>query len=237
MKMIQTFSEPAQRIGPAAQGTVYGLCCLLCLIGCATAKVNSGSRGTFSSQQPAAASSGTIEVTRRSRWEFEEVSGTRTPVLVPLPKAGHWQVDDQRTTWWVASNPALGMRVEAKLWPERRLVTWQQCLADLGRWRHLPAQPVNSGPLQSKDLSVPAGFSSHLWVHVTQRDPGTSRTGTVVLVGADVARCFALWTTVDIPGASDEDELLARVALVTEGVVPRVRLRGVEQRINTKAEH
>ena len=235
------FSRPAQRIGPAAQGTRFGLCFLLCLIGCATAKVNSPTSGRLPSREAAPASrdaapsSGGVDVARHSRWDFEEVSGERTPVLVALPKAGQWQVDDQKTTGWVATNTTLGMRVEARLWPERRLVTWQDCLVDLGRWRTIT--PVDSNTLQSKDVNLPAGFTSHLFVHVTDRNPMKSRTGTVTLVGADVSRCVAFWTTVQVPGTSNDDELLARVALITEGVLPRFRLRSIEERIDTQVPH
>src|SRR5512142_556103 len=125
--MIQKFSKLAQRIGPAAQGTNFGLCCLLCLIGCAPAKANSprdGGLPAAASQRATPTSHGGIEVAHHSRWDFEEVAGERTPVLVALPRAGQWQVDDKKTTWWVADNAALGMRLQAKLWPERRLATW-----------------------------------------------------------------------------------------------------------------
>jgi hypothetical protein len=56
------------------------------------------------------------------------------------------------------------------------------------------------------------------------------RTGTASLVGADVARCIAVWATVS--DTVSDDELMARMALVTEGILPKVRLRTVEQRID-----
>lgn len=240
--MIQMFSRVAQRIGPAAQGTKFGLCFLLCLIGCATAKANSPNssespshRADASSSETAPASSSGIDVAHHARWDFQEFAGERTPVLVGLPKVGQWQFDDQKTTWWVATNSSLGMRIEAKLWPERRLVTWQDCLVDLGRWRAI--SPMVSNTLESKDVNLPVGFSSHLSVHIDDRNPVRSRTATVMLVGSDVSRCVALWTQVQVPGASNDDELLARVALITEGIFPKFRLRSVEQRVDTKVDH
>jgi hypothetical protein len=98
-------------------------------------------------------------------------------------------------------------------------------------------QSTDSNTVQSTDIRVPAGFSSHLLVHVANRSSGTTRTGTVALVGADIARCFAVWSTVQVQGASNDDELLARIALITEGILPKIRLRAVEQRVNEKVEH
>jgi len=237
--MIQTFSRLTLRIGPVAQRTDVGLCFLLCLIGCTSANVNSSNADTFHAPQAAAptGSSRSIEVTDRTRWEFEEVSGERTPVLVSLPKTGHWQVEDQKTTWWVATNAGLGMSLEAKLWPERRLVTWQDCLEDLGRWRNVSGQSMVSNSFQSRDMMGPSGFSSHLLVTVSKGSQSHDRTGTVVLVGADIARCFAFWASVETRDNSNEDELLARIALVTEGILPKIRLRSVEQRIDNKVKH
>jgi hypothetical protein len=236
--MIQTFSRLTLRIGPVAQRTDVGLCFLLCLIGCTSANVNSSNTDTFHAPQAAAtARSRSLEVIDRSRWEFEEVSGERTPVLVSLPKAGHWQVEDQKTTWWVAANAELGMSLEAKLWPERRLVTWQDCLEDLGRWRNVSGQSMVSNALQSRDMKGPSGFSSHLLVTVNKGSQAHDRTGTAVLVGADIARCFAFWVSIETRNQSNEDELLARMALVTEGILPKIRLRSVEQRIDDKVKH
>lgn len=236
--MIQTFSRLTLRIGPVAQRTDVGLCFLLCLIGCTSANVNSSNSDTFHAPQAAAPTGGSsLEVSDRLRWEFEEVSGERTPILVSLPKAGHWQVEDQKTTWWVATNAELGMSLEAKLWPERRLVTWQDCLEDLGRWRNVSGQSMLSNSFQSRDIRGPSGFSSHLLVTVSKGSQAHDHGGTAVLIGADIAHCFAVWASVETRDKSNEDELLARMALVTEGILPKIRLRSVEQRIDDKVHH
>jgi len=237
--MIQTFSRLTLRIGRVAQRTDVGLCFLLCLIGCTSANVNCSNIDTFHAPRAAVPTGGSrsLELTDRSRWEFDEVSGERTPVLVSLPKAGHWQLEDQKTTWWVATNAELGMSIEAKLWPERRLVTWQDCLEDLGRWRNVSWQSMVSNALQSRDIRGPSGFSSHLLVTVSKVSQAHDRTGTAVLVGADIARCFAFWASIETQVNSNEDELLARMALVTEGILPKIRLRSVEQRIDDKVKH
>jgi hypothetical protein len=182
--------------------------------------------------------SNNTQVADHSHWDFEDVAGTRTPVLIALPKVGDWQVDDQKTTWWVATNSRLGMRLEAKLWPERRLVTLQDCITDLGRWRAVTGHSIDASAQQSRTVNVPAGFSSQLTVDLHEGDKSATRSGKAVLIGADVARCFAVWATVEAGTASD-DEFLARMALLTEGILPKIRLRTVEQRVDgaEKVEH
>jgi hypothetical protein len=116
-------------------------------------------------------------------------------------------------------------------------VTWQDCLEDLGRWRNVSEQSMVSNNLQSRDMKGPSGFSSHLLVTVSKGSQVHDRAGTAVLVGADIARCFAFWASIETRDHPNEDELLARMALVTEGILPKIRLRSVEQRIDSKVKH
>ncbi len=123
------------------------------------------------------------------------------------------------------------MRLEAKFWPERRLVTWQECLADFARWRGTSGEAIISNALQCRDADVPAGFAARLIVTVNKGEGGASRSGSAVLIGADIARCFAFVAFVRPPAALQDDELLARIALVTDGIIPKIRPRNVEQRL------
>ena len=234
--MVQMFSRPVRRIGPVAYNTYsahVGLCFLLCPIGCTAANVKSTAVATPTTSPLAPIAQTKVEVAGQAQWEFTEVTGGRTPLLFWLPKVGRWQVDDTKTTWWVASNRALEMQLEAKLWPARRLVTWQECLADFGRWRGDSVGGILARAIETKDISVPPGFTTRLIVTVSHGEADRSHAGSVLAVGADVARCFAFVGSIHPLAALPEDELLARVALVTEGIVPRIRARSIEQRLRT----
>lgn len=228
--MIQMFSRPALWIGPAAQGACVTLFCAICLIDCTAANANSKNEPAPSVAP--ASTAGELAVARQSQWAFDEISGERTPLYIVLPRIGQWQVEDHKTTWWVAYNQRLDMKLEAKLWPERRLVTWQECRADIQRWRAGAALPTAATEsLEARQLAIPDGFDSRLFVTTTGVQQAR---GTVLLVGADVGHCFAFVATVGSNAGLSEDELLARVALVTEGVVPKIRLRQAEERVQRR---
>ena len=214
-----------------AQSTRAGLCFLLCLIGCTTANVKSPTAAAPPSAPDAPLAQTKLEVARQAKWDFADAAGERTPIIVALPNVGHWQVDDRQTTWWVAINTPLDMRLEAKFWPERRLVTWQECLADFGRWRGTSGESIISNAIQSKDASVPAGFASRLIVTINKGAQGSNSAGSALLIGADIARCFAFVASVQPSVALKDDELMARIALATEGIIPRIRSRSIEQRL------
>ncbi len=227
---VQKFSRVSSRTGPAAQPVRHCLFVGLCLIGCTSANIKS------STVAPAATpeGNGTIAVSQKAHWDFFDVAGTRTPVVVPLPKVGSWQIDDQSTPWWVASNSKLALRLEAKLWSERRRVTPDECLVDLRRWRSDWGKPQGVNPVESRVAKVPAGFDSRLTV-TSGTDPKPIHGATILLVGADIGRCFAFLAAVEPTEPMSQSELLARAALVTEAILPKIRLRAIEDRIEMKA--
>jgi hypothetical protein len=225
---VQKFSRVSSRTGPAAQPVRLCLFVGLCLIGCVSANVKSPA------VVPAATphGNGTISVSEKAHWDFFDVAGTRTPVIVPLPKAGNWQIDDQRTPWWVASNTELSLKLEAKLWPEGRRVTPDECLVDLRRWRSDWGQTQGVNPVESRAEKVPAGFDSRLTVTAgTESKP--IHGAYILLIGADIGRCFAFLAAIEPTEPMTQSEVLARAALVTEAILPKIRVRAIEGRIET----
>lgn len=177
---------------------------------------------------------GKVTVSEKAHWDFFDVAGTRTPIVVPLPKAGSWQIDDQRSPWWVASNTQLELKLEAKLWTERRRVTPDECLSDLRRWRGDLGQNQGANPIESRVENVPKGFDSRLTVSMGRDDQKPIEGAVILLVGADISRCFAFMASLEPAEPISQNELLARVALVTEAILPKIRLRTIEQRIETE---
>jgi hypothetical protein len=227
VRNVQKFSRVSSRTGPAAQTLRQCLFLGLCLIACNSANVKSPA--VIPTAEPR--NDPKISVSEQAHWDFFDVAGTRTPVVVPLPKAGSWQIDDQRSPWWVASNATLEMKLEARLWSERRRVTTDECLADLRRWRREPGRDQWAKPVESRVERVPEGFDSRLLVALGRVGPESTGAATILLVGADISRCFAFMASVEPTRALSQSELLARVALVTEAILPKIRLRAIEQRV------
>lgn len=234
--IVQKFSRVFSSTGPLAQLVRNGLFFGVCLIGCSTANVKS--QPLTPAQRPQVnerQGMGTFEASKRTHWDFFDVVGTRTPIALSLPTTGNWEFDDQHTPWWVASNATLELKLEAKLWPERRQVTKQECLTDLSRWRSEARPGARANQVRTEGASIPQGFDSQLTV-TTSKASGSENEGIVVLlVGAEVARCFGFVATLSPAKPLPRDELLARTALVTEGVIPKIQLRTIEQRIEPQA--
>ena len=230
VRNVQKFSRVSSRTGPAAQPVRLCLCAGLCLIACHCANAKSPTVVPVASPQD----NGRIDVSEKTHWDFFDAAGTRTPVVVPLPKAGSWQIDDQHTPWWVASNTTLELKLEAKLWPERRRVTPEECLTDLHRWRGNWGQIQGANPVESQVKTLPDGFDSRLTMTTGKFDKQPNAGAIILLVGADISRCFAFVATLEPAQPISQNELLARVALVTEAIIPKIRLREIEQRIETK---
>lgn len=228
--LVQKISEVSHNIGPAASPGPISLFVGLCLIACASANVKSPAQARMA---PTHDERG-FSASERSHWDFFDVAGTRTPIVVTLPKAGNWQFDDQRSTWWVASNTELDLRLEAKLWSERRLVTPEECLADLHRWRDTAQETTESSPIESRVARLPEGFDSRLTVTLDKVGPDPTERAVVLLVGADISRCFGVVAKLEPQKPITQNELLARIALVTEGILPKIRLRTIEQRPKTE---
>ena len=229
VRNVQKFSRVSSWTGPAAQPVRHCLFVGLCLIGCASANVKSPTVAPAATPRD----NGTIAVSEKAHWDFFDVAGTRTPIVVPLPKAGTWQIDDQHTPWWVASNTKLALKLEAKLWSERRRVTPDECLVDLRRWRGDWVQTPGVNPVESRVEKLPEGFDSRLTVTTGADRPGPTQGTLVLLIGADISRCFAFLATLEPAEPMSQSEILARAALVTEGILPKIHLRTIAERIET----
>lgn len=225
------FSRVSSRTGPAAQPHRRCLFFGLCLIACTSANAKSPAVTPIAAPHDG----GKVSVSDKAHWDFFDVVGTRTPIVLPLPKVGSWQIDDQTTPWWLASNAALEMDLEARLWPERRGVTPEECLADLHLWRRYLGEKPSARSVESRVEKVPKGFDSRLNVTLGLVDRKPSNAAAVLLVGADTSRCFAFVASLTPTEATAASELMARVALVTEAIIPKIRLRTIEQRIEMQS--
>jgi hypothetical protein len=233
------FSRVSRRTGPAAQPVRHCLFMGLCLIACTSANVKSPAAAPAVTHQD----SSKFDASEKTHWDFYDGVGTRTPIVLPLPKAGSWQIDDQSTPWWVATNSTLELKLEARLWPERRQVTPEECLSDLQRWRSNLDLSQRANPVQSQTKAVPEGFDSRLTLTTGKLPPGKQgglaagghEAAFIFLVGADVSRCFAFLAEIEPAQAVSQDELMTRAALVTEAIIPKIRLRAIEQRIEPVA--
>jgi hypothetical protein len=150
-----------------------------------------------------------------------------------LPEGKSWSVDDQREAWWTARHSASRSELSLRTWRASRLSTRQECMKQIRLWR--PHAPDPDGAPESvverRRLEAPAGFEVELDVGVRRTGENGEMEGYALAVGHGIGRCYAaIYSTVAV-GARAEDVVAARLALVTERVLPRVDLLGVEDRV------
>jgi hypothetical protein len=93
-------------------------------------------------------------------------------------------------------------------------------------------RPAPETTIETRVLDAPAEFRSELTVGLSAKPGDTALSGYVVAFGATVSRCFAAQFTTRVEGGSGAElELARRLDLIASRTLPRIALRGVEDRV------
>jgi hypothetical protein len=158
---------------------------------------------------------------------WAEVESLRQSLVLRLPQRAAWRVDDQ-TTWFVARHAASESELRLRTWLAPRLVRAEQCQEQARLW--LPSiPPLREEAVVRRALRAPDGFSGEVVVGV---EPVSEGLGAHALAfGASVGRCYAAVFTTRASGIGAEDVIGRRLVVIVEGVLERVRRRGIEERV------
>jgi hypothetical protein len=157
----------------------------------------------------------------------------RYSLTIALPQRDTWEVDDQHAGFWTARHRGSHSELSTRTWRSSRLGTNDDCRRQLRLW--LPnapdpeAQPESV--IEKRDIDAPAGYRTELSIGVRRRPPGSELEGFAVAVGHTVGECYAAIFTTRAGGKNAEATVGERLALATEGILPRVARRGVEDRV------
>lgn len=144
-----------------------------------------------------------------------------------------WRIDESaKQTWWTGRHPASASELSIKTWRTSRLSTRDDCKKQVRLWRPKAPDP-DARPdsvLERRTLDAPRGFDTELALGVTRSGP-TEIEGWAVAVGHTVGECYAAIYTTRASGASAEASVGERLALMGDGVFPRIERLGVEDRV------
>lgn len=150
-----------------------------------------------------------------------------------LPELDDWSYDAGKS-WVRLEHAASSSRIE--LWVARaeRLARPADC-EGRARLSH-PAlfRPSPETTLEERTLDLSGGFRTALTVGISAESRESKVTGHAVAFGAAVSRCLAIHFVTTARGARAELDVAHRLALVTERTIPSIRIRGVEERIQTE---
>ncbi|HET7545319.1 MAG TPA: hypothetical protein VFK05_35880 [Polyangiaceae bacterium] len=149
------------------------------------------------------------------------------PIELSLPDKADWQISEG-PSWLVLSQGASSSQLALRTWRADRLVRRAECEAQARLGRPSIPSPREEAVVDRQTLSVPADFDNELLVAVEPSARGIS--GYAFVFGASTGRCYAAVFTTSVSGKDAEREVAARLGLVVDRVLSKVRVLSVDAR-------
>jgi len=187
---------------------------------CACAPGNSGEGPRVTSPVNEATAGGTLE---NSAWGT--FHSKRFEASLRLPDGGRWRIDDHRSAWLKADHAPSMSSLWLRSWTEDASATRKLCYARAREW--LPSLPeVDAQPLiDDRVRPLFAALDTRVAVGVASATTTVGDTeGFVVASGASAHRCVVVAFLTRARGTGAEDEVAARLVLVSERLLPKVQL-------------
>jgi hypothetical protein len=165
---------------------------------------------------------------------WADARSARYSVVVPLPERGTWSVDDTRAQWFTARHDASRSELTVRTWRAPRIGKRDECLVQLRLWRpNLPDPEQNpESVMESRKLAAPTSdYDTLLTLGVRKVGKEGDIEGYALAVGHDVGSCFAAVYLTQARGSGAESAVAARLALIGDRVLARVRRIGPEDRV------
>lgn len=160
-----------------------------------------------------------------------DVPSLRFSLVVRLPERRAWTVDDQTSHWLLLRHPPSQSELRLRAWRAARLVHPDDCERQARLWR--PQIPTSSASttLDRRKLAKPTGYTTRAIAGVRPLGHTGTLEGFVLAFGATIGHCFAFVYTTHASGPGAETAIGDRLALMTDGVLPAVRMRSIDDRV------
>lgn len=155
--------------------------------------------------------------------QLGEYRSERFDLLLPLPDARGFRVEDGQGPWLVATHAASSTSLLVRTWREDGRASRAACEARARLWRDLPRLDP-SLTIVERRVDVPEGFDTVLQIGVVEAAPGAPIEGVALAFGGSGRRCFAFVAETRAQGASAERLVAERLAAVVEISLGGLRL-------------
>jgi hypothetical protein len=149
----------------------------------------------------------------------------RFELSLGLPDGSAWKIDDHRSSWLRATHETTRSALLVRSWNESENVTRKACYARAREWESgLP--DLEAQPLVDDQMRTLLGFrdAARVAVGVLVRggaEPATG--GFVVAIVGEIRRCVLVAYQTEVRGATGQDEVADRLAIVTDRVLPSMK--------------
>lgn len=147
----------------------------------------------------------------------------RFALSLGLPEGRAWSIDDRKSPWLVATHADTSSLLRVRAWHEPRAVSREACLE---RSRELDPSLPEPDEASVVDERIESIGNDDTSVHIRAgfRREGEGIEGIVIASGVSIRRCFTLIFESRARGPGAEAAIVDRLAMVTEGIVPKLRL-------------
>jgi len=149
----------------------------------------------------------------------------RFELTLGLPDGSAWKIDDHRSPWLRAVHAPTRSKLAVRSWNEEQNVTRQACYTRAREWD--PELPdLETSPLiEDQTRTLLKNQDARVAVGVTSRGAPTPVTGGfVVAIVASIRRCLLMAFQTEADGPTAQDEVADRLALVSERLLPSLKL-------------
>ncbi|UQA60736.1 hypothetical protein [Polyangium aurulentum] len=150
---------------------------------------------------------------------FEAYRSARFNLVLPLPDAEGWRIDDRGDRWLAATHAASSSALLMRTWREDEVVRRASCEERARLWRKLPERE-GSRLLEARALPMPAEHDTIAEVRLRPSTKTEPAQGFVLAFGGWAKRCFAF---VFVTRAPSERAAAERLATMVDGSLTRIR--------------
>lgn len=150
---------------------------------------------------------------------FGAYRSARFNLVLPLPDAEAWRIDDRGERWLAATHAASSSALLVRTWREDEVVRRASCEERARLWRKLPER-AGSRLLEARALALPPEHDTIAEVRLRPSTKTEPAEGFVLAFGGWAKRCFAF---VFVTRAPSERAVAERLATMVDGSLTRIR--------------
>jgi hypothetical protein len=150
---------------------------------------------------------------------FGSYRSARFNLVLPLPDAREWRIDDRGERWLSATHAASSSTLLLRTWREDEVVRRASCEERARLWRKLPERS-GSRLLEARPLAMPSEHDTIAEVRLRPSTKTEPAEGFVLAFGGWARRCFAF---VFVTRAPSESAVAERLATMMDGSLTRIQ--------------
>ena len=166
--------------------------------------------------------------------DWGEVESPDYPLVVRVPQARAWEVDQGDRNWLTLTHARSSSSVRIRTWRAGRRARPVDCREQASLWVPAIRELTEDQRVAEHSLTVPEGFITHIElfaVPLSAPEELLEVEGRVLAFGAAPTRCFAVLFETRARGTGADRVVAERLGLWADEALPHLRMRGIADRV------